>query len=131
MCLILGILNNQKYNMLKKIILTLAFLFITPSIYGQEKVKKNIRASFEVSGVCMMCKSRIEKASLKVKGIKMATWDIPSNTITVIYNPKKVELTSLQKAISAIGHDTPLFKATEQSYNSLPKCCLYKTENVH
>ena len=28
-----------------------------------------------------MCKKRIEIASLKVKGIKMATWDITSNII--------------------------------------------------
>ena len=78
-----------------------------------------------------MCKKRIEIASLKVKGIKMATWDIPSNIIRVIYNPNKVEIKSLQKAIADIGHDTPLFKATKQSYNSLPKCCLYKEEKIH
>lgn len=56
-----------------------------------------------------MCKKRIEIASLKVKGIKMATWDILSNIIRVIYNPNKVEIKSLQKAIADIGHDTPLF----------------------
>jgi len=56
-----------------------------------------------------MCKKRIEIASIKVKGIKMATWDIPSNIIRVIYNPNKVEIKSLQKAIADIGHDTPLF----------------------
>lgn len=116
---------------MKNLILILAVLFFTPSVFAQEKVKKNKKASFEVRGVCMMCKNRIETASLKVKGIKMATWDIPSNIITVIYNPKKVEIKSLQRALSEIGHDTPLFKATEQSYNSLPKCCLYKTEKVH
>lgn len=78
-----------------------------------------------------MCKKRIEIASLKIKGIKMATWDIPSNILRVIYNPNKVEIKSIQKAIADVGHDTPLFKATKQSYNSLPKCCLYKEEEIH
>tara|TARA_B110000261_G_scaffold82785_1_gene95065 strand:- start:143 stop:493 length:351 start_codon:yes stop_codon:yes gene_type:complete len=116
---------------LKNLILTLAILFVTSSIFAQKEVKKNSQAYFEVNGVCIMCKKRIEIASLKVKGIKMATWDIPSNIIRVIYNPNKVEIKSLQKAIADIGHDTPLFKATKQSYNSLPKCCFYKEEKIH
>ena len=116
---------------MKNLISTLAILFVTSSIFAQKEVKKNSQAHFEVNGVCIMCKKRIEIASLKVKGIKMATWDIPSNIIRVIYNPNKVEIESLQKAIADIGHDTPLFKATKQSYNSLPKCCLYKEGKIH
>ena len=33
---------------------------------------KNARVSLDVDGVCMMCKNRIEKASLKTKGVKSA-----------------------------------------------------------
>ena len=116
---------------MKNLNLTLAILFVTTSIFAQKEVKKNSQAYFEVKGVCIMCKKRIEIASLKVKGIKMATWDISSNIIRVIYNPNKVEIKSIQKAIADVGHDTPLFKATKQSYNSLPKCCLYKEEEIH
>ena len=31
---------------------------------------KNAKAAIEVDGVCMMCKNRIEKACLKIKGVK-------------------------------------------------------------
>lgn len=115
--------------------LTLSILIITIlltfKLIGQEKVNKNTRTFFEVKGVCIMCKKRIEKASLKVKGIKMATWDIPSNIISVIYDPGKVEIMLLHQMIADIGHDTPLKKSTEHIYNSLPKCCLYNKQKVH
>ncbi len=59
-------------------------------------------------------------------------YDVQSGDIMIddqsIY---KVKIKSLQKAIADIGHDTPLFKATKQSYNSLPKCCFYKEEKIH
>ena len=42
-----------------------------------------------MSGNCEMCKKRIEKAALTVKGVKTASWDIPSNVISVIYDSKQ------------------------------------------
>ena len=79
-----------------------------------------------MSGNCEMCKKRIEKAALTVKGIKTATWDIPSNVISVIYDPSKEPIQEVQRAIAFAGHDTPLAKALDSTYNALPMCCLYK-----
>lgn len=36
-----------------------------------------------------MCKARIEKASLKVKGVKYVNWDIPSKQLTLILDENK------------------------------------------
>ena len=73
-----------------------------------------------------MCKKRIEKAALNVKGLKVANWDIPSNILSISYNSEKVNLQEIQTAISKVGHDTPLRKAPDDTYNKLPICCIYK-----
>jgi copper chaperone CopZ len=98
---------------------------------AQEKSKKNTKIIFEVSGNCEMCKARIEKSALNTKGVKSANWDIPSNLISVIYNSKKVQTETVQKAIARVGHDTPLIKATDSIYGDLPMCCLYRTVANH
>jgi len=88
--------------------------------------QKNKKTNFEVSGNCEMCKNRIEKAAFNVKGLKAANWDIPSNILSVVYNSEKVNLQEIQTAIAKVGHDTPLEKAPDETYDKLPMCCLYK-----
>ena len=100
-------------------------LLITPLFLSAQN-GKNIKSNFEVNGNCEMCKKRIEKAALSVKGVKMVVWDIPSNIITVIHNTNKAPLRNIQKAIADVGHDTPLFKASDEVYNELPMCCIYE-----
>ena len=93
-------------------------------IRDRSKGKKNVKATFEVSGNCEMCQNRIQKAAFSVKGVKMANWDIPSHLISVIYDSNKISLDSLQHTIALAGHDTPLVKAIETKYDKLPMCCL-------
>ena len=103
------------------------WVFLLPlALQAQEKKNKNAKATFEVSGNCEMCKKRIEKAALTVKGVKMATWDIPSNVMSVIYDSNKASLKTLQGEIAKVGHDTPLVKAKDVVYDELPQCCLYE-----
>tara|TARA_B100002019_G_scaffold78760_1_gene67992 strand:- start:5 stop:376 length:372 start_codon:yes stop_codon:yes gene_type:complete len=112
----------KKKNMKKLIIIC---LLIAPlSLSAQSE--KNVKSNFEVNGNCEMCKKRIEKAALSVKGVKMVIWDIPSNIITVTHNTSKAPLRNIQKAIADVGHDTPLVKASDEVYNELPMCCLYE-----
>ena len=100
-------------------------LLIAPLALSAQN-NNNEKISFEVSGNCEMCKKRIEKAALTVKGVKTASWDIPSNVISLIYDSNKAPLKDVQTAIAQAGHDTPLSKAPEATYNELPMCCLYK-----
>ena len=112
---------------MKKLILVL-MLTLPMGVMAQEKQKKNTKISFEVNGNCEMCKKRIEKAAFSVKGVKMATWDIPSNIISVLHDPNKASTETLQKAIANAGHDTPMAKAPDAVYDNLPMCCLYDRE---
>ncbi len=47
-------------------------------------------SSIFVNGLCGMCKERIEKAALQVKGVSDADWDIESRMLTVTTESKKV-----------------------------------------
>lgn len=100
--------------------------------FSQEKInnKKVITDTIYVHGVCDMCKERIENAAL-IKGVKKATYDKFSHQLTVIYKPEKVDIDRIEKEISKAGHDTRNYKADEEVYNSLPKCCAYRSGDLH
>ncbi|MEL6813018.1 MAG: cation transporter [Bacteroidota bacterium] len=91
---------------------------------------KNAKAAIEVDGVCLMCKSRIEKASFKTKGVKHADWDVKTHVLRLIFDERKTSLDSIQANIAAVGHDTETVKATEEAYNSVHDCCKYRDEEI-
>ena len=111
---------------MKKILIIL--LALPLGMVAQEKQKKSTKAEFKVHGNCEICEKRIEKAALSIKGVKSADWDIPSNQISLIYNPAKANLETIHAAIAAKGHDTSQAKAEEDDYDALPNCCKYDRE---
>ena len=128
---------------MKKLILIGYLLFIIPLIYSQEirvisvadvsfptsgsnlsqpnKIKK---IKFQVNGVCEMCKNRIETA-LDVKGIRLADWNIKTKFCRVKFNSEVISENDIYKLISRVGHDTPIYKASDEDYNNLYHCCHY------
>ncbi len=111
---------------MKKIIIAVFALLITTVSSAQEKNKK---IKFDVNGKCAMCKERIEKAALNVKGVKYASWDIPSHQLSLIVDERKTDAMKIKSAIVAVGHDTKELKATEEAYYSVHPCCLYREDN--
>ena len=103
--------------------LTALFILISSIGYTQNNNSKTI---FEVDGVCKMCKKRIEKASLKTKGVKSAVWNLETHQLQLIYNEQKVDIETIKSNISAIGHDTNTVKASNEAYGKLFKCCKYR-----
>ena len=101
--------------------------FITFSLfsYAQDNPSKNEKANLEILGNCRMCKDRIEKAAISVKGVKYASWDIPSGQLRLVYNGLKTNLDAIEKQIAASGHDSERHKATAEIYEQLPACCKY------
>jgi len=81
-------------------------------------------AEFKVEGVCGMCEKRIENGAL-IKGVKKADWDKETGMITVVYDPDKVTLIDIHKAIAELGHSTDKVKAEQSTYDKLPACCQY------
>jgi cation transport ATPase len=112
---------------MKKIIISTVLIFIGISTYAQNK---NATAILDVDGVCMMCKERIEKASIKTKGVKSAVWNVKTHELSIIYDERKTNLTTINENIAAVGHDTKTIKASDEAYNSVHPCCLYRDDNV-
>ena len=67
----------------------------------------------------------------KIKGVKFAKWDKYSNKLSIIYNPRKNILDSIQKQIAYFGHDTEKFTAPLNIYKNLPECCYYRDSSIH
>lgn len=84
------------------------------------------QATFGVSGNCEMCKDRIEKAAISVKGVATAVWDVDSKKIAVKFYGSETDVNALQKAIALVGHDTEKYKAENDIYDGLPSCCKYR-----
>jgi len=112
---------------MKKIIILGVVMIMSISSYAQNK---NAKASIEVDGVCMMCKERIEKASIKSKGVKSAVWNVETHELSIIYDDRKTDLTIIQSNIAAAGHDTKEIIATDAAYAKVHPCCKYRDEEV-
>jgi cation transport ATPase len=103
-----------------------AILFCFPIlVLAQKEPTKKDKALIEVLGNCEMCKSRIEKAAIEVKGVKYAAWDIQSGQLYLIYNGLKTNMDLIEKQVAASGHDTEHHNAPEEVYELLPACCQY------
>ena len=112
---------------MKKVILSTLLMLISVTVFAQEKNKK---LTMEVDGKCEMCKMRIEKAALGVKGVKYALWDIPSHQLSLIIDERKTDAMKIKTAMVAVGHDTKELKATEEAYNNVHPCCKYREDNT-
>ncbi len=110
-----------------KKILVIALLMVGTGLWAQDK---NAKATLEVDGVCMMCKKRIEKASLQTKGVKSAVWNVDTHMLSLIFDERKTDLKTIQENVAAVGHDTHEIKATDEAYNSVHPCCKYRDEKV-
>jgi len=105
--------------------ISLAVLF-AGALASQSFAQKAIdsTAVVKVLGNCGMCEERIEKAAFG-KGVKSAEWDVENQMLTVVFNPKKTDLLTIEKRISSVGHDTENTRSNDKTYNSLHGCCQY------
>lgn len=77
----------------------------------------------KTSAICEMCKERIERNLAFEKGVKEANLDVATKVVTVIYNPKKTDVTKLKANISKTGYDADELIADGEGYEKLPSCC--------
>jgi len=90
-----------------------------------EIVNDTIVKTFKVDGECGMCKDRIETAAKSIDGVDDAVWSIDTKILTLTYS-NKLDPAIVLKKIADVGHDNEMFKASDDVYNKLPKCCLYR-----
>lgn len=121
---------------MKKIVFIFSLFLIGFSTQSQEiKKKKNAKVTFEVDGICGMCKKRIETAALKTKGVKFALWSTKTHQLNLIMDERKTDVSTVQKNILKVGHDVILgenkkLEAKKEAYNSVHPCCKYRDEEI-
>jgi hypothetical protein len=121
---------------MKKIIFILTLFLVGFSTQSQEiKKKKNAKVSFEVDGICGMCKKRIETAALKTKGVKFALWNVKTHKLNLILDRRKTDVSVVQQNILKVGHDVfdediNKVLASTEAYNSVHPCCKYRDEEI-
>ena len=112
----------------KQIITVLAFSIL---IFGGQLTAQNItykKESFKVWGVCEMCKTLIDKTVSSIDGVKYGRWNVFSKQIKVKYDINRTSVDSIQKALSFVGYDSEKYKASDEAYSNLHKCCKYDRE---
>ena len=105
---------------MKSLILSFIFISIASFSFAQTKTE-----TLKVAGECGSCKKKIESAAKKA-GASYAVWDVDSKELTIKYSSTSSNSAKIQKAIAAVGYDTPDFKATDEAYNKLDGCCQYE-----
>jgi copper chaperone CopZ len=108
---------------MKNIILFISILVFT-SLNSNTFAGDGQTEKFKVWGNCGMCKKTIEK-SLKIDGVKKASWDVKSKELTVSFDAKKTNLKTIQNAICEAGYDNDGCKGNDAAYEKLHSCCKY------
>jgi len=111
---------------MKNVLVTIIIALLSTVTFAQEKNKK---LTMEVDGKCEMCKARIEKAALGVKGVKYAYWDVPSHQLSLILDERKTNPMKIKSALVAVGHDTKELKASKEAYDDIHPCCKYREDD--
>ena len=118
------------------LIVTLSLFLFTTTLTEKssaQSTKKEVTAvsdkksgELKVFGNCGMCKTRIEKASREVKGVKNAKWNKETKMLTFEYKPSLASIDDIAKKMAEVGHDTETHKASDEVYNNLHSCCKYR-----
>ncbi|NWF89193.1 MAG: ATPase [Ignavibacteriaceae bacterium] len=106
-------------NLIVIILLTVAAIY-APLAQDHEIIE----TTFKVFGNCDQCKARIEK-TVKIHEVKYAKWNKSTKMLKVAFE-NSITADSLQRRLAEVGHDTEKYKAKDETYNALPKCCLYR-----
>ena len=77
----------------------------------------------KTSAICGSCKATIEKAVNGVEGVKSASLDLKTKTVTVTYNAEKTTVDQIKNAIVNAGYDADELTANPDAYDHLDGCC--------
>jgi periplasmic mercuric ion binding protein len=115
----------MRTNSLKYIVLVLALALLGTYAVAQKagKAPKAATVVVHTSANCDQCKTTIETALGKVKGIQKTTVDLTTRDATVVYSPKKIDANGVRKAITLAGYDADDLKADQEAHDNLPACC--------
>ena len=122
---------KSRMTMINSIKVYTTLLILLSMAFSSAAIGQDSTATFNVAGVCGMCKSRITKAAA-AKGLKKATWEAGSQLLTLSFNAAMYDVEAAKQRILSAGHDVEHRAADQTAYKQLPKCCHYHDEkNIH
>ena len=108
--------------MKKYIITLLAVVAFTFNSTAQSKITET---SFEVDGLCGMCKQRIENAAY-LPGVKKVNWDKETHQLDLVFRTDKVSKDEIIASINEAGHDVKGSLASDEQYANIHGCCRFR-----
>lgn len=102
-----------------KVIATTGLILFSTGLFSQ----KNDTIWISTSGVCQMCKERIEMALAYEKGVKKFEFFVENGKTWVVYQPQKTNPLKIKSAISKVGYDADEIPADPKAYSKLDPCC--------
>ena len=108
---------------MKSLIVKIAVLIAVLFIQSNFAVAQKDTVQIKTSAVCKTCKKTIDEGLRFEKGVKSATLNVETKTVTVVYDSKKTNPNALRIAISKMGYDADSEKADPKAYKDLEDCC--------
>ena len=89
-----------------KRILSLALMLVSLAVITNAKAPADTTAIFNVMPKmsCQNCENKIKSNLRFEKGIKSIETSLDSQTVTVVFNPKKTNVENIQKGFKKIGY---------------------------
>ena len=108
----------------KLVFLGIIFFVFSFNAFAQSTKAKE-KESFIVYGNCGMCENKIEGAAKSIDGVVSANWNAETKKMKLVYYSPTTDLETIKKEIAKVGYDTEEFRADDEVYNNLHKCCKY------
>ena len=107
-------------------VILLMFMSVTAFAQKSKPVKTAVIKTAIYCDHCKICEScggRILKELYNENGIKSTSVDSKSNTITVVYDERKITIEQVKLKISKLGFDADEVKADPAAVARLDDCC--------
>jgi copper chaperone CopZ len=108
-----------------RILVVITVLLSSISSFAQ--IKNARTETVKINGNCGMCKSNIENAG-NVQNVANVIWNLDAKIATLKYDSLKTNKDEILQRIALAGYDNENFRASDNIYLKLPKCCQYKRE---
>ena len=103
-------------NMKKTVIIVTAAFLLSISFAGAARQAKQLRkVVFETSMHCAKCEKKISENVPFEKGVEDYDSDLPTRTVTIVYDAAKTDTLKLATAIRDLGYTAKVLSDAEKS----------------
>jgi copper chaperone CopZ len=112
----------MKNSILLAVVLSSTFLMESCA-----QIKNPVTETVNIRGNCGMCETTIEEAGTEKK-VSEVDWNEETKKASITFDSKKTNKDEVLKKIALAGYDSDFFRAPDEVYSQLPKCCQYQRD---